>query len=472
MLTVLAIGAAKLTKTLVSTLHIGSGTSLPGQIARRLDPQVLARLSAQITGETLAVTGTNGKTTTCGLVADLLAHRRSPVVHNQLGANMVSGITAALIHQTNPQGSLTAKQGILEVDEASLERVSREATIHRLVVTNLFRDQLDRYGELDTTARMIAKGFPSVKIQLILNADDPLVAGLGEKDEAKTLEQRSQCAPLYYGIDAITYEYPITWPEGSVVPFQRESTACPLCQSILHYDVEFYGHLGHYHCPGCQYRRPTPQLRVTHLQVSPSGSVMDLHFDPTGQHWRLSCPLPGVFNAYNVLAALAGALATEPDGWTEETLQEILNHYHGVFGRAERRQLSDPNGVAKSIMVLLIKNPTGASEVLKLVAGDPKGRLCIAINDHYADGRDISWLWDAAFECIPREKAIVVSGRRAWDMATRLKYAGVPEEKLQVIPDFFQALDQGLLNTAPDETLYVLPTYTVLLQYKDRFCTP
>ncbi len=449
--TSLAVTAGKTITALSTCLKLGSGTSLPGKVARKLDPDLLRNLGKQVKNQVITVTGTNGKTTTCGLLAQFLREGGNRVVHNQLGANMVPGITAALIQQSSLTGQLNTDYAVLEVDEASMKGLTSELGVQRVVVTNLFRDQLDRYGELDTTAKMIQQGIQQTELmqgqgRLILNADDPLVTALGQDPIIKGLDNT-----LYFGIETITYQH--ARPLDCPVPFTREVTQCPACQGTLHYDTEIYGHLGHYDCVQCGYTRQKPAVAAEHVLVKPEESEVRLRYG--GQTIDLVLPLPGLFNVYNMLAAAAVAfdLCLPAD-----VITEGLKHYQSVFGRAEKKVLH-----GKNVLIMLIKNPVGASEVLKLVGGDPQGRLLIALNDNYADGRDVSWIWDAQFEAIPQDKQVIVSGVRAEDMAIRLKYAGIPEAHIILEADLKAALHKALEQTRPDETLYILPTYTALL---------
>jgi UDP-N-acetylmuramyl tripeptide synthase len=446
-----AINAGKAVATLSALLKMGAGTSLPGKVARKLDPNLLRSLGKQVRQQVIAVTGTNGKTTTCGLLAQFLRSARYHVVHNHLGANMVPGITAALVRQSSLFGRLEADYAVLEVDEASMKGLTAEIGVQRVVVSNLFRDQLDRYGELDTTARMIREGIHQTDIMLgtghlILNGDDPLVTTLGQDPLVKAYD-----TTLYFGIEQVEYQYraQIDCP----VPFTREVSQCPACRGPLDYDSVVFGHLGRYHCHNCGFKRPDLAVAAEHVMVKPEASEIRLRYGR--EIVNVTLPLPGLFNVYNLLAAVAVA---QDLGLPIEAIRQGLLTYKSVFGRAEKKVLS-----GKNVLIMLIKNPVGASEVLKLVGGDPNGRLLIALNDNYADGRDVSWIWDAQFEAIPQGKNIVVSGIRAEDMAVRLKYAGLPEEQLQVIPDLKEALNKALEQTGPDETLYVLPTYTALL---------
>lgn len=448
--TAFAVTTGKTVAGLTALLKMGSGTSLPGKVARKLDANLLRNLGKQVKNQVIAVTGTNGKTTTCGLLAQFLREANNRVVHNQLGANMVPGITAALVKQSSITGHLSADYAVLEVDEASMKGLTAEIGVQRVLVSNLFRDQLDRYGELDTTAKMIQKGIQQTEImqgkgRLILNGDDPLVTTLGQ-DPAL-----AQSSLLYFGVEQVTYQHGAT--PDCPVPFTREVTQCPACQGPLDYSTLIFGHLGAYRCRQCDYQRPTLTVAAEHVLVKPEASEIRLRYGE--QSADITLPLPGLFNVYNLLAAAAVAYDL---GLPISAITAGLQHYQSVFGRAEKKVLQ-----GKNALIMLIKNPVGASEVLKLVGGDPKGKLLIALNDNYADGRDVSWIWDAQFEAIPTDKHVIVSGVRAEDMAIRLKYAGIPEAQIQIEPDLKLALDKALDQTRLDEVLYILPTYTALL---------
>ncbi len=455
-----------MTTHLTQTLKLGSGTSLPGKVARTLDPNVLRYLGSQVTETVIAVTGTNGKTTTCGLLARFLEASGKTVIHNQLGANMVPGITAAILNQSHLFGKINAQCAVLEVDEASLKGVTQEFPAQMVVITNLFRDQLDRYGELDTTQRLIESGITDACKTLVLNADDPLVYAIRDHFPEK------RC--VTFGVNEVVYGTQVALDRQAnqdepafdslkthPVPFPREVTNCPACGHAFDLTHNTLGHLGHFDCPACGFKRPEPDLLASRIQVEPTRSILTLQYH--GESFTLTLPLPGLFNAYNFLAAGLVALET---GVSFEQMQAAVDQYSGVFGRAEHLTIQ-----GKNVMVMLIKNPVGATEVLKLVASDPKARLMCALNANYADGRDVSWIWDAAFDVLETapvsQKSIVVSGERKEDLALRLQYAGIDAKNLLMVDGLESAVLTAVSSLADDETLYILPTYTVLLSLKD-----
>lgn len=455
-----SVTAGKLAAWASKTFSKGAGTSLPGVVALKVFPQVLRALANQVplTGR-VGITGTNGKTTTAGLIAAFLVEKpNSTVVHNQLGANMLSGITSALLLQTSFNAKLHADNLVLEVDEASLVKVTQQAPLHTLAVTNLFRDQLDRYGELDTTAQFITNAFNNVSNTVVLNADEPLVASMGE-----ALPTGLQAC--YFGITSLpsgqSDSDSSTTLDGGV-PFPQEVCSCPKCGTELAYQHRFYAQVGHYHCPACGYQRPTPTIQATVVEQSPTIARLAVTAPTLGftKPFTLETNLVGTFNLYNLLTAVTVGLL---QGVSPQQMQTALHQYEGVFGRAERKTIQ-----GKAVQILLIKNPAGAAEVLKLVAHDPKAKVLIAINDDYADGRDVSWLWDAPFERLltlqpTPERPIWVTGRRSGDMAVRLQYTGIERNTIVENNNLHACIKQALASVNDHETLYVLPTYTVLL---------
>jgi len=440
-----ALLAGKTATLLSRRLGMGGGTTFPGSVARRLDPRALAKMAAALKHGSVVVTGTNGKTTTSRLIANIMRTASLHPVHNRAGANLLGGVTSALIGATGLSGRPRADIGLFEVDEAVMPAVVKEVRPRVVLITNLFRDQLDRYGEVDYLAKIWRKGLAELgeDATVVLNADDPLVANLGEGLRAKT---------LYYGLDDERQGSP-------TLPHAADSKSCLRCGSRFAYSVVYYGHIGVYRCPNCGAARPDPQVRAT--SVTPRGTEgSDLVLATPAGELALSSGMPGLYNTYNTLAATACSHAL---GIAPANVAEAVRTFAAAFGRIERIEIE-----GKKVFLALVKNPVGFGEVLRTVLADgtPKN-LFIIINDKFADGTDISWLWDVDFELIQgHANFVVVSGIRAEDMAVRLKYAQVPSDKVLLEKDLRTALDKGLSWTPPGETLYVLPTYTAMLEVR------
>lgn len=402
----------------------------------KTNPDFLNFCSKYILHEKISVTGTNGKTTTAGLIAQILEANNKEVIHNAQGANMLTGI--ANVFATNVVPSKRYDNCVLESDEAYLSKLYDYMKLDYLVVTNLFRDQLDRYGELDTTAKKIQSAIDKNKdLVLLLNADDPLVANLGHDNKK-----------LYYGFENIEFAETHTISHAPAEMFN-----C-ICGKPLEYSKRFYAQQGHYYC-SCGYKRPKCNYQGNAKIFNDYIEISVLH---NGEETYYTFDSIGLYNAYNALAAISMALEI---GYKQEEIQNALNTYKAMFGRAEKTEF---NG--HKTIIQLIKNPAGASEVLKTV--DLSSKILIAINDNFADGRDVSWLWDAEFELLKdTEKTIVTSGIRANDMALRLKYAGVPSEKIKVIPDLFEAVEEVSSSEDKTEKVTIMPSYTALLQIKN-----
>lgn len=432
----LALIAGKLSARAIRAVGAGLGSNLPGRVARHVSSGILTRLSKQRRRGILAVSGTNGKSTTSGLIYSILRRAGYKTVHNRQGANLVTGITATLLDAASWDGKLDADYCLFEVDEATLPVVAREVDIDAVVVTNLFRDQLDRFGELDTTAKLIEKGIAMRDSQAILNADDPNVEQLARKSHR-----------MYYGIESVAEE---TGNTGAV-----ELAYCAKCGKEYVYDKVFYGQLGHYRCASCSYQRPQPEVSAIDVRVGQTSSSFQLKLGSEMLE-DVEIPMPGLFNVYNALAAAALSYSL---GIAALTIKDGLAHYTTLFGRSEKINIE-----GRPVIIQLIKNPAGATQVISSVARDDNGRVLIAINDNLADGRDISWLWDAEFELLAaHSQPFTISGQRAQDMAVRMKYAGVDPGKLTVIPELEKALQHALDTLEPGQTLWLLPTYTCLL---------
>lgn len=439
----LALAASRLAAQ-ASALGGRGGTSLPGVVGLRVDPRLIERLAAQLPAS-IMVAGTNGKTTTTAWIAAALRADRRRVVHNREGSNMLRGVATTLARQASLGGRLAGGKpaiGLFEVDEAALPAVAARVRPRVVAITNLFRDQLDRYAELALVAerwQATLRDLDETAV-LVLNADDPLVASLGEA---------VRCRVLYYGVDS--------WPGEPETNLSRsaDSLYCPVCRAALRFTAVAYAHLGQYSCPGCGRRRPeahlaarveTEGLNGTSLVVSGAEGMVEL---------RLG--VPGRYNVYNAVAALAVATAA---GVPLATAAVAVQGARGVFGRAEA---VDTGG--RTVHLYLIKNPTGADEVLRVLAGGIKsGNLLMLLSDNAADGEDISWIWDAGFELLAGWSGrLACGGMRAEDMALRLKYAGLPEPESVIPHDVGAAVRSALEQTPEGGSLTVVATYTAML---------
>lgn len=429
----LSLLAAKILAFAITAMNRSSGTSFVGLIVLKICPNFLSYCANYVKKDIITITGTNGKTTTAGLISSILCENQK-VVHNTKGANMLTGIANALALDILPFKRFDYY--VLESDEAYLTKLYDYLPSNYLLVTNLFRDQLDRYGELDTTARKIQEAIDkNPKLKLILNADDPMVTKLGEDREK-----------IYFGFDKVEN---VSNSMSSNAP--AENVNCPLCKETLKYADRFFAQQGHYYCD-CGYRRPQCNYSGD-VKIFDDYSIIKVY--TLKGDFEFNFGLIGLYNAYNALAAIALGLEL---GYEQNQIQAALNSYQSIFGRAEKLIIQ-----GHQVLVQLIKNPTGASEVLKTV--DLSSNILIMINDNYADGRDVSWLWDADFEFLKGAKnTITVSGWRAKDMAVRLKYAGVDPSKIAIIPDINHSIEHLLTSLDINEKITILPTYTALLK--------
>ena len=435
----IARALARLARAASRRLGRSGGTTAPGRALLSVSPRALERMSAELDDGSVLVSATNGKTTTAAMIAAALERAGRPVVHNRAGSNMAWGVATALLDAGRERGQL----GLFEVDEAWLPAVARDTDPRLLLLSNLFRDQLDRYGELELLADRWAELTAELdgRARFVLNADDPLVADLG----------RERSGVTYFGVEDDSQALP-------GMQHAADSKHCRNCGHAYEYDAIYLGHMGRYRCPNCGRRRPDPQIAATRVVLDGmKGSRVELR-TPRGD-LAIRLPLPGLYNVYNAVAATATALEL---GVPLVTVREALEGFGGAFGRVE----TIPVG-GRSVSILLIKNPAGANEVLRtLTLEDGRLDLWMALNDRIADGRDVSWIWDADFEVLAgRVRRVTCSGTRAEEMALRLKYAGIDAE-LTVDRDLGSSLDAAVANAA-GEHVYALPTYTALLELRD-----
>jgi len=432
MLLGLEVAAAQAVGTISRLSGRGGGTTLPGKLLSRVDPDAVSRLAAGLAQGSVLVSATNGKTTTSAMLAEILELR---LAYNRSGANLLSGITSTLLTARG------AELGLFEVDEAALPEVADRLQPRLIALGNLFRDQLDRYGELELVAvrwRACVAAHPDAL--LVLNADDPQLA---------TLARPGSCC---YGLDD---------PEHGrgALPHAADSTHCPVCGEPLLYETVYVGHLGDFHCPSCGLRRPPLELSAHSIELDGlEGSRFRLR-TPEGEA-DVALGMPGLYNVYNATAAAAVAHAL---GTPLAQIVSGLGRFRAAFGRFERIAVAD-----KTLLMLLIKNPAGANEVVATLRdGGAPLRVLVALNDDIADGRDVSWIWDVDFEpLLLGLEQVIVSGTRAAELALRFSYAGFPRERIEVIVELERAFDRGLELTPAGGELVILPTYTAMLELR------
>ncbi len=457
----------------VSRLRGGGASSAPGKVLMRLEPGAIGELGARLSRGSVLVSATNGKTTTAAILAGILERAGIALVHNQSGANMAGGIASTLLAAARPGGRIDGELGLFEADELWLDSLAAELHPRAILLGNLFRDQLDRYGELETIADRWAAAVnrmstnPARESALVLNADDPAIADLGRGRDAPV---------LYFGVDDDSLALP-------GMSHAADAKHCRNCGAPYVFDAVYLGHLGHYHCPSCGQARPTPAVTATRVTLEGVRAARFTLRTPAGAA-EVELSLPGLYNVYNALAAAALATVLEVD------LPEIVAGLQGTkpaFGRAETVMLgleSEPaqnradgqdsprtRGPARrELQILLVKNPAGANEVLRTLALEPgEHDLLGVLNDGIADGRDVSWIWDADFELLAgRVRRATCSGSRAPELALRLKYAGIDPSRIHVQADLRSALREAAADGADAQTpLYALPTYTAMLALRE-----
>jgi UDP-N-acetylmuramyl tripeptide synthase len=418
-----AAGLSRLART-------GGGTTIPGKLLWKLDPRAINLLAARLPQGAALVSATNGKTTTAAMVAEIVRDRR--LAHNAAGANLVSGVASALLAAPD------AELGLFEVDEAALPEVALRVRPRAVCLGNLFRDQLDRYGELEHVAGRWRAAAAELDATLVLNGDDPVVGALAGGGRS-----------VVFGLDD---------PRHARLSLQHaaDSKYCIRCGTPYDYAAAYVGHLGDYRCPRCGHQRPPLDVAAREIELDGlEGSAFTLAL-PEGER-RVSLRLPGLYNVYNAVAAaaLARELGADP-----EAIAAGLERASAAFGRFERIAIGD-----RTLLMLLIKNPAGANEAIRtLVAGGAPRLAVIALNDAIADGQDVSWIWDVDFEPLAeRLERLVATGARAAELALRFTYGGLEEDDVEVVPDLRAALDRGLELTPPGGELVVLPTYTAML---------
>jgi UDP-N-acetylmuramyl tripeptide synthase len=439
----------------LSRLRGGGATSAPGKVLIGLDRGAISELGARLRDGSALVSATNGKTTTAAMAAEIFEHAGISLVHNAEGANMAGGIATALLSAARTRGTIAGELGLFEVDELWLDSLAAQLDPRAILLGNLFRDQLDRYGELETIADRWAADLRAQ--QLVLNADDPLIADLG----------RERAGSLYFGVEDDSLALP-------GMAHAADAKHCRRCGAPYVFDAIYLGHLGHYHCASCGQRRPEPSVSAGDVVLEGVRAASFTLHTPAGEG-RVKLALPGLYNVYNALGAAALATALEVP---LTSILAGLQSTRAAFGRAESVTLSPArsfNGASgrseaeRELRILLVKNPAGANEVLRTLALEPGEHDVLGVlNDKIADGRDVSWVWDADFELLAgRVASFTCAGTRAAELATRIKYAGVDLARIHVQPDLRAALIAAERRTQPGGTVYALPTYTAMLELRE-----
>jgi UDP-N-acetylmuramyl tripeptide synthase len=430
----LEVAAARGVAALSRRLGAGGGTTIPGRLLAQLDPDAIDRLAARLATGTAVVSATNGKTTTTAMAAEILRPRHR-LAHNGAGANLVSGVASTLLATSD------ADLGLFEVDEGALPELLRRLRPRAVSLGNLFRDQLDRYGELELVAerwRAAAADLPD-ETRLVFDADDPQLAVVAE----------AQPGSVAFGLDDPSVARPS-------LQHAADSKYCVRCGTPYDYAAAYVGHLGDYRCPRGDHERPPLEVAAREIVLHGLDRAAFRLDTPEGSR-AIELRLPGLYNVYNAVAAaaLARALGAELDD-----IAAGLKRFSAAFGRFERIAVDD-----KRILLLLIKNPAGANEAVRtLVDGGAPRVLVVALNDGIADGRDVSWIWDVDFEpLLPGLERLVASGGRAAELALRFRYGGLDPERIELVPDLAGALDRGLELTSAGDELVFLPTYTAML---------
>lgn len=440
--TFFAVISCKLTRFILRVTGRG-GTNLPGKVAVKLYPELLGQLSKNVT--TIIVTGTNGKTTTSRMIEECLKDKGLSYFSNKSGANLLTGITAEFANNSTAFGKNKYEYALIECDEAAFKMVSKFVDAKYVVVTNVFRDQLDRFGDVGVTLKSIAIGIGNSPNAIVcLNADDSLSVSLAEGINNKI---------VYYGVETEIYK--------QRVDELSDARYCIKCQHEYVYDYITYGHLGGYHCPNCGYCKPKTEIFVSKV-LSSDENKSEVELNINGKDYKTAINLPGGYNIYNGVATAAVASSM---GIETEIIVESLGKFGGGFGRMEKFTISGTD-----IRMILIKNPAGCNQVLNFLSNNQTPSLfVVALNDRLADGTDISWIWDVDFEKLTnmdnKLTKIIVSGVRAQDMAVRFKYAGVPMDKIEVVTDYGELINKMVDQDAP---VYIMPTYTALMELRAR----
>ena len=441
---IIAVVICKLTRFALRMLKRG-GTALPGKVAVKICPELLKHLAKDV--KCLAITGTNGKTTSARMMEQLFIEAGSSYFSNKSGSNLMQGITAEFAQNASIIGKPKRQYAIIECDEAASKKVFEYLDPAVLLVTNVFSDQSGITGGIRETLENIKTGVRnSPNATVCLNADDPLIYSIADEVTNKV---------VLFGVEKGVFKDSTDEYSGA--------SLCIRCSVAYKYDYSTYGHLGGFRCPSCGYERKTPDVAVTEL-ITRDADSQTVRVRAFAEAADITISIPGEYNIYNAAGAIA---AGREMGFSIETARTAMMNFERGFGRMEKLVLND-----LPVRIILIKNPAGGNQVLNYLCGLPGDMLfAICLSDRVADGTDISWIEDVRFEKLlemgKRLCGVLVSGTRVADMELRLKKAGIPAERMQVFEEYGEMLDAALSQDAP---VYIMPTYTAMLELRAEIC--
>lgn len=431
---IISILATKFTIFLTKTILKG-GTTFPGKVALKLDKNILGKVASGY--NVILVTGTNGKTTTTSMIYNILKEKGFSVITNNTGANLYSGIVTTFVDNYKFSDKNHEKFAVIEVDEANVKFITEKITPNIITVTNLFRDQLDRYGEVYTTLTKILEGVHSVPTsKLILNGDESLLGKLDIKNPV-----------VFYG-------FKTNINENKTIDINADAKFCKFCKTPYKYNFVTYNHLGDYYCTGCGYKRPEISYGVDEIiDLTSESSTVKIN------NTEIFLSQSGVYNIYNALCAYSIAKELGVD---DITIKKSLESQSSSFGRQETINIED-----KEVKIILVKNPAGYNQALDtLCLSKDTFSAAFILNDNYADGRDVSWIWDVNFEHLNNVdlNEIYVSGLRSYDMAVRLKTAGLDSSKFSITEEYDSLTER--IKESNNKKVYILATYTAMINYR------
>lgn len=429
-----SILAAKITLFLSKKFFKG-GSSFPGKVALKFDSNILSVVAKNY--RTILITGTNGKTTTTSMIYNIIKKSGNRVITNSTGANMLPGITATFIDNYNLFGKKDPAYAVIEVDEANLKFITKHLSPEIITITNLFRDQLDRYGEVYTTLAKIMEGLDNVKgAKLVLNGDESLLGDLETNNEL-----------CYYGFN-------VSPDDSKLVDINADAKFCKKCKHPYTYELITFNHLGSYICPNCHYQRPELKYAVNSIdEMTPYYSKVKIN------DTDILINQPGAYNIYNGLCAYS---ICKELGISDDIIFESLRNQTSHFGRQETLNIE-----GKEVKIILVKNPAGYNQAIDTVSLDQRAvSVAFLLNDNYADGRDISWIWDVNFEKMTtlEIQEILIAGIRNYDMAIRLKIAGFNTKNFKISEDFDNLLEN--IKNSSSDFVYILATYTAMIDFR------